>query len=231
MHFPRVAILLLLSVPASAQAGRPSGSVQPEGTITGFVLDPQDQIVEHATVCTTTLSKGTSISMGTSMSTCHTLTDRNGRFTIEHLPMDSYSVSAAKEEDGYSMIGQMPRQKAILTADRPNAQLTVRLGPRSGTLIGTVREKSTGKLIGPFAKLSVQYVLVDGNGTGAISGVDGTNLRVNLPAGPELIVFVSGPGYKPWFYINDQSRPTLRLEPGEEKAIDAELEPRNNQSQ
>jgi hypothetical protein len=165
MHPTWAAILLVLfALPTYAQGGQASSSAQPEGTISGFVLDPHDRIVEHASVCTRSFSNNET------MTNCRTLTDQNGRFTIEHVPMDSYSVVAAKEEDGYSMVEQIPGQKVVLTADRPLAQLTLKLGPRSGRLIGTARDKGTGKPIGPEGKLWITYVSVEGNGTGSISG-------------------------------------------------------------
>lgn len=218
-------LLVLLALPALAQGGPPSSSVQPEGTISGFVLDAHDQIVEHASVCTNSFSNSTS------MTNCRTFTDQNGHFTIEHVPMKSYTVFAAKEEDGYSMVEQIPGQSVALTANQPFAQLTLKLGPRSAMLTGTVRDKATGKPIGPEGKLSITYVSVEENFSGTISGLDGAKLRANLPADKEFIVFVSGAIYKPWFYINDQSRPTLRLEPGEEKVLDVELERKNTEHQ
>ena len=216
---------VLLALPTHGQAGLASDSVQPEGTISGFVLDYHDSIVEHASVCTTSFSNNKS------MTNCRTLTDQNGRFTIQHVPMGSYSVVATKEEDGYSMVEQIHGEKVVLTADQPLAQLTLKLGARSGRLTGTAKDKATGKSIGPEGKLYITYVSVEGNNTGSISGLDGANLRANLPAGKEFIVFVSAPGYAPWFYVNSQSRPTLRLEPGEEKVLDVELEPEKSQSQ
>jgi len=219
-----VLLVLVELLPALAQEGRPSSSVQPEGTISGLVLDEHDQIVEHASVCTTTFSNSTS------MTNCRTVTDQSGRFTIEHVPMDSYTVSASKEEDGYSG-GMLPGQKVVLSANQPFAQVTLKLGPRSGILRGTVRDKATGKAIGPEGKLSITYVSVEGNESGSIGPLDGAKLRANLPADREFIVFVSGAGYETWFYLNDQSRPTLRLKSGEEKVLDVQLEPRNAERQ
>jgi hypothetical protein len=226
MRLARSAILLvLLALPTYAQVGQASSSVQPAGTISGFVLDPQDRIVEHASVCTSSFSNNKT------MTNCRTVTDQNGRFTIEQVPMGSYSVFAAKEEDGYSMLEQIPGQKVVLTADRSFAQLTLKLGSRSGRLTGTARDKQTGKPIGPEGKLSITYVSVEENSTGSIERLDGSNLRASLPAGKEFIIFVTAPGYAPWFYVNNQSRPTLRLEPGEEKALDVELGPKNTQNE
>src|SRR5438270_7286251 len=152
-------------------------------------------------------------------------------FFIEHVPIGTYSVFATKEEDGYSALEQIPAQNVVLTADRSFAQLTLKLGPRSGKLSGTAKDKATGKPIGPEGNLTLTYVSVEENSTGSMSGLDGSNLQANLPAGKEFIVFMSAPGYAPWFYVNNQSRPTLRLEPGEEEVLDGELEPKNPQSQ
>jgi hypothetical protein len=226
MHLAWSATLLaLIALPSYSQLGQTSGSVQPAGTISGFVLDPQDRIVEHASVCTNSFSNHTSTT------NCRTFTDESGRFTIEHVPIGSYSVFATKEEDGYSSLEQIPAQNVVLTADRSFAQLTLKLGPRSGRLTGTAKDKATGKPIGPEGNLTITYVGVEENSIGTAGVASGSNLQANLPAGKEFIVFVSAPGYVPWFYVNNQSRPTLRLQPGEEKVLDVELEPKNTQPQ
>jgi len=69
---PSALLLVLLTLPTCAQVGQASRSAQPAGTISGFVLDPQDRIVEHASVCTSSFSNHTSTT------NCRTFTDESG---------------------------------------------------------------------------------------------------------------------------------------------------------
>ncbi|MGB8582958.1 MAG: hypothetical protein WCD47_19225 [Candidatus Sulfotelmatobacter sp.] len=66
----------------------------------------------------------------------------------------------------------------------------------------------TGK---PVNKLHVMWVATDETGTGSSGTYDKGEFRVNLPTTSDLIIFVSAPGYKTWFYTDaaDGMRPTL----------------------
>jgi hypothetical protein len=205
-------ILLLLTLVCYAQSGERTHG---PGRITGTVLNENGRPIDHAFVCVS--------SSGSSHTECSVFTDPNGQFEIQHLPLGTSSVFATKEEDGYSAHSQAPGQKITLTSQEPSANVTVRLAPKAGTLIGSVKDSLTGK---PVDKISVIYVAENGQGSGS-AGVYAGEFRVNLPTTSAYLVFVSAPGYRTWFYTDpsDQSRVSLRLASGEQKSVDVELVP------
>jgi uncharacterized surface anchored protein len=92
--------------------------------IVDTVLDEDGQLVEHVNACTSATSGNhTGIN-------CLFPTDKDGRFTIEHLKIGTYQVFAINEAEGYSIQNQSPGHEVTLTADSPWANVTVRLRPR-----------------------------------------------------------------------------------------------------
>lgn len=55
-----------------------------------------------------------------------------------------------------------------------------------------------------------------------------SSARVPVGAATETVVEVSAKGYKNWFYSDppNPSRPVLRLESGEERSLEVQLEPK-----
>ena len=97
--------------------------------------------MDHANVCTSRTSKSqTRIN-------CLVFTDRDGRFQIERLKVGTYGLFEVKEEEGYTALNQGPREKIKITAERSSAMVTIRMSPRGGILIGSVKDKATGKPI------------------------------------------------------------------------------------
>jgi hypothetical protein len=186
------------------------------GQISGTVVNEEGQPLDGASVCTTVTSHNQGITE------CRTLTDKSGLFEIDHLPLITLIVSATKEEEGYSLSSQVS-QEIRLTADRPTANVTIRLGPKGGMLLGTVKDKLSGKRIN---KINVTCIAVNGGSTYSAGGYDGKYL-VNLPKAMEFIVAFSAPGYRTWLYTDpsDPSHPVMRLESGQQKVLDVELEP------
>lgn len=210
----RMRTILLLALIASATLGYSSDQL---GRITGIVLDENGQPMDRALVC--------SSAAGTSQSECRTFTDRTGQFEIQNVPMGATIVFASKDEDGYSPMNQTHTQQTVtLTAQDPVANVTIKLAPRAGTLIGTVRDSVTGKPIGKH--VNVTWMQTDGasSGSSGTSGQLGT-FRVNLPT-KDLLVFVSAPGYKTWFYRDPSDQVELHLASGEQKSVDIELVPK-----
>jgi hypothetical protein len=107
-----------------------------QGRITGIVLNEDGQPVVHAAACISAL--------GSSKTECSVFTDQGGQFEIQHLATGTFFVFATKHEEGYA--DQGPGQKVVLTQQEPNANITVKLPPKVGTLIGTVKDGLTGKL-------------------------------------------------------------------------------------
>jgi hypothetical protein len=62
----------------------------------------------------------------------------------------------------------------------------------------------------------------------AISFSFATNQNVvSVPSSRDLVLLVQAPGYKRWFYFDaaNPGQPTARFASGEERTVDAELEP------
>lgn len=185
--------------------------------IVGTVLNEEGQLVEHAYACTSATSGNhTGIN-------CLFPTDKDGRFTIEHLKIGTYQVFAINEAEGYSIQNQSPGQEVRLTADAPWANVTVRLRHRGGILIGSVRDKWSGK---PVDGAHVSYSVID-NGSGGSSTRTNGNFHMAVPADSDLLIVVTSEGYKGWVYTDasNPSRPLLRLASGERKVLEIELEP------
>jgi uncharacterized surface anchored protein len=205
-----VAMILVISV-TSIAAG------QAVGRISGTVLDEDGQLVDHASVCT-------SVTSGNSRSiNCLVPTDKDGRFQLENVKFGTYGILAANEGEGYSIEVQTP-QSVSVTAANPSPVVTVRLRPKGGVLIGTVRDKFTGQ---PVKEIMVQYLDIDGKASGSAPTFSDGEFRVTVPIQCDLVVVVSAKGYKGWVYTDasSPSHPVLRLSPGERKVVDIQLEP------
>ena len=207
-------VLLLMTTPLThAQNTNQSFAV---GRIMGTVLNEDGQLVDHAKVCTTVAS-----GVGTEIN-CRVSTNKDGRFQIEHLKTGTYGVFAEKEEEGYTIENQSPGQKVEITVEQSSAIVTVRLRARGGILIGSVKDKTSGKLV---EAISVRYMDVD-KGGGGFTRANG-NFRITVPTATDLVVAVSAEGYKSWVYTDpsDPSHPVLRLASGDQRLLDIELEP------
>ncbi len=191
-----------------------------QGRITGTVLNQEGQTIASANVCVSVEG-----SNNNTTTYCNTVTDQAGQFEIQHLRMGTFTVSAIKEEDGYSGWNNGRGQKAVLTLQDPTANVTIKLAARSGTLIASVRDSVTGK---PVDNIRVLYMAATGeqDGSSSASGYMHGDVRLNLPTTSDFIVFITAPGYKPWFYNDPVDGPSLRLASGEQKMIDVQLEPR-----
>lgn len=186
------------------------------GVIVGTVLNEEGQLVNQARVCTS-ITSGDNTEIN-----CRACTDKDGRFKIEHLKTGTYGVFAEKEEEGYTEWNQSPGQMVKITIERSSANVTIQLSPRGGILIGSVKDKTSGK---PVEAISVRYMDVD-KGGGGFTRANG-NFRMTVPTATDLVVAVSAEGYKSWIYTDpsDSSHPVLRLASGERKVLEIELEP------
>lgn len=213
----RIRLILLFALIVFATLGYSTDQL---GRITGIVLNEDGQPMSHAVVCVE--------QVGSHKSECNVWTDPTGQFEIQHLSMGATHLYATKDEDGYSTLNQTrARQTVTLTMQEPSASITIKLAPRAGILIGTVGDSVTGK---PVNKMQVIWMATASSN--AASGSSGTydkgEFRVNLPTKSDLLVFVSAPGYKTWFYrdLADPSQAELRLASGEQKSVDIELVPK-----
>ena len=211
--------LLLLSVPATySQVSQPA---QSEGRVIGTVLDEQGQPINNARVFTQVSLPGKTVS------TEGATTDSNGQFQIEHLPMGTFTVLASKQEDGYASFDQAGMPTVNLTHEAPLANVVVKLGPKEGILVPSVKDKVTGEPLCNFM-LSWHVSGSDYTWTGG-GGFSRWTTRQSIPAEKDVFIdMVSARGYAKRVPTDpsDPARPLkLRVQRGEVKSLSFELEP------
>ena len=217
--------LLLASLPTFPQS---ASSSQPEGTIGGTVLDENGQPFKGVQVCTYML--GAPAGSKESRGDCPATTDETGKFQIDHVAMGTFGVEAIKLDDGYvAFAGTSVKKVVTLTPNQLSATVVLKLGPKPGVLLPSVKDKVTGK---PVIVFQVSWAISDPNEPNiAYSGgqtISRLNERAIVPPEKYLVLTISARGYEKWVYFDpsDPSRPaTIRLQPGEEKELLVELEP------
>lgn len=207
-----VASLLIACPPFFAQTQPPF-----QGRITGTVVNDAGEPIAHAMVCYTTVGPR-EIASGCSAA------DPQGRFDVE-VPIQANRIYAQKPDDGY--VSDDDSQKlsvAInLTQAEPTAHLSLSVGPKAGQITVNVTDKDTGK---PIKDFRLRWFVVDDNP--AIHFTFSTNGRViSVPSNKDVMLIVQAKGYHRWFHFDadNPAQPTLRLQPGEERSIDAALDP------
>lgn len=150
------------------------------------------------------------------------VTDAGG-FCSRDLEFGSYHVSAEKEADGYPDLsfnfyghGKWPAT-VTLSPEQPTAQVTVKLGPRAGSLIFNVLDAVTAARI-ENASVKLHPLADPKDVLGTNLGADFTVL---IPADEDVSVEVEAKGYQPWHAPNP-----VRLSSGESKALAIGLHPR-----
>jgi hypothetical protein len=218
-------ILLLASLPTFPQS---ADSSQPEGTISGSVLDEHGQPFKGVTVCTYMI--GARSGSKEARGDCPVTTDEAGQFRLDHMAMGTFGVEAIKPEDGYiAFAGTSVKKMVTLTPSQSAATVALKPGPKPGVVLPSVKDKLTGQSIISF---QLSWELVDANNPNRHSsgGQDITQgiKRAIVPPEKYLLLTISVPGYKKWIYHDpsDPSRPALiRFRPDEEKELLVELEP------
>jgi hypothetical protein len=220
-------LLLLASLPTFPQT---ADSSQPEGTISGSVLDEHGQPFKGVTVCTYMI--GAPSGSKEARGDCPVATDEAGQFLIDHMGMGTFGVEAIKPEDGYiAFAGTSVKKMVTLTPSQSAATVALKLGPKPGVVLPSVKDKLTGQSIISF---QLSWELVDANNPNRRSS-GGQDITIGIkraivPPEKDLLLTISAPGYKKWIYHDpsDPSRPSLiRFGPGEEKELLVELEPQS----
>lgn len=134
-------------------------------------------------------------------------TDGVGSFIIEQLDFGTYDVNGGKEEDGYpqtdwSLYADRPAAAAILTIEKPVADVVLKFGPKAAVIMGSVRDAVTGKPLNSTFKLSRDE-------SRWISTSAPPEFRFLIPSNTAIDVEVSASGYKRWRY--DEAFPDSRL--------------------
>jgi hypothetical protein len=219
-------LLLLASLPTFPQT---ADSSQPEGTISGTVLDEPGDPFKGVTVCTYMI--GAPSGSKEARGDCPVTTDQAGEFRIDHMAMGTFGVEAIKPEDGYiAFAGTSVIKMVTLTPSQLSATVALKLGPKPGVLLPSVKDKLTGE---PIISFQVSWEISDGP-KGSHSGGEtiGPGIkRAIVPPEKYFRLTISAPGYKKWIYHDpsDPSRPALiRFQAGEEKELLVELEPQES---
>ena len=201
-----VLTLILGATPAAAQN---------IGTIRGTVVDEAAAPISGAKVTARALDGRPTIGL-----IRYVETDRQGHFAIDRLEWGNYGVFAMKEESAYPDIGAslysndvFPR--VTLATSAPTADIRIQLGPKAGTITGSVTNAVNG------APLNSSFKLMRSSAPDKwLSTSVPPTYRVLIPPSTDVLLEVTAPGFETW-------RPThpLHLVPGAEMLLDIALEP------
>jgi len=155
-------------------------------------------------------------------------TDKNGHFSIDNLELGSYKVFAKKESAGYpdmsyAFYSNQIFTTATLIANSPAADVSLRVGPKAGTVWGLVTDSATNKPVATTFTLRRVDLPDEWVSIGQRS-----DYRILIPSSTKVSLEVSAPGYKVWQFPRDAGTAggsLLDLAPGEQKRIDIRLQP------
>jgi hypothetical protein len=215
-----VPVLVAIAVALSAaKQERPSSF---EGAITGVVLTEDGRPASDFKVCLQTHLKQQG--MEHVVTNCRVTTNSAGQFTIEHLTSGVYAVLATNDEEGYSIENQSPGQSVTVSQEDPHPSITMQLHGKEAVIVARITDKNTGK---PLHNANLGYTGIDCEAGGAVlRDVEGRYFLV-IPTNCSVVVIARAKGYRGWVYTNsaDPSAPFVRLQAGEHKVFDIQLEP------
>jgi len=154
-------------------------------------------------------------------------TDNGGRFSVAGLVFGSYKVFAKKDPAGYpdtsfAFYSNHLFATAALTPDAPVVDLILKVGPPASVVTGLV----TGARNDPVSATFLLRRASDPENW--ISMSQRPEYRVLLPPRTDVVLEVSAPGYRTWYYggaFDLMKRGPIRLESREEMRLDIQLEP------
>ena len=216
-RFALLAIPFVILVLASYSAGQLAGSIR------GTVIDEKGLPVSVAQVRVDPMDGRPRADVVRLVET-----DKGGVFSMDNLDLIRYKVFAMKEAAGYpnTAFGFYSNHifpTVTLTPGAPKAEITLKVGPPSGVMSGSVTDAVTGTPV--LAGFLLRRISDPGNW---ISLSQKADYRVLVPPGVEVSVEVSAPGYKTWYYggsADPMKRNPIRLDSREELKLDIRLEP------
>jgi Carboxypeptidase regulatory-like domain len=199
-----------------AQAVAPSRT----GVITGRVVDQAGAPVPYAKVDFTALPQRSGRLMDRKA-------DDNGHFSVE-LPFGKYLLVATKTEAGYpnarAPIYDRPENDVIaeLSDKTPNVDVTVKVGPRAGVIIGQVVDEATRKAVN-----TASAEIHRADNPAVMYGTSITSdFRLLIPPSVPVYFEVKAEGYEPWRYTRNNRTPaSLTLKSDESMTISIRLKP------
>jgi hypothetical protein len=144
--------------------------------------------------------------------------DDTGAFVIDHLAFGTYGVFGNKEDEGYAdtlWFSSTAGPSIAISAEQPTGTVVLRLGPKAGTITGTVRDERTGKPV------PAGFTMRRWSDSWVHEMSQPPNFRVLIPALEDFSLEASAEGYQKW---ESGSQP-LRLEPGGQLHLDIKLKP------
>jgi hypothetical protein len=215
----------------STASGIPTSCQVNRGLICGMVVNEHGQPVEKATVYAHIIDNRPYTGLIPQAET-----DQTGQFAFQGLDWGQYAVFGKKEEEDYPdtllpfYSGGMAQTVTLRPPDT-DVTVTIRLGPKAGVLVGTVRDAVTGDPLNPcvlLTRVSDPNLFVEG--TGLVNHV----YRLLIPSNTDVMMKVWLQGYKTWHYTRTNNRSAIksvRLKPGEEEMLDIQLEPDSKANQ
>ena len=201
-------------------------NVSQPGALEGVVLDEQGNAVSGVKVSCHLRIPGT-IVKGVVPSA---LTGPDGHFSVTHLVLGEYIVSASKKEDGYpdrtmGLHGDRSVPRFTLDAQNPTVRnIVIVLGPKAAILEGSISDAVTGAPVA--ANLEVSR---SDRQAGHGESVKGT-YRVLVPPDIATDFSVKAVGYEDWFYPGGSdvaASSPLILHSGDRKTMNIRLVPKN----
>lgn len=188
------------------------------GQIVGVVVDERGRPVADAQVSPKYLGVAVFRSL-----VVHVNTDAQGKFAINDLDWGPYAIYAGKEADGYpntrfDLYRTRPAPRVTLSRQHSVGHVTVKIGPKGGVLVWSVRDAVTHKPV------ATQLILKKTDGSGLIYQSEPPDFQVLLPAETDVVVEIRKEGYRPWIYATD-SRHQINLKSGERMQLEVSLTP------
>jgi hypothetical protein len=210
---------------ACTLAREQSASQQPQdeehnGLVSGVVVDENAQPVAGAML--SALSRDRPLGTGRRF----VESDEAGRFRLGYLAWGEYSICARKEADGYVEICSnifrkegVPR--ATVSAQAPSVRVWVVIGPKAGTVTGTITDASTGVPLN--AELRIRALSSDRFVGQSVK----SQFQSLIPPDTDLELEVRAPGYQPWLSSVDnfQGGKPFRMKPEERRSLEIRLWP------
>lgn len=200
-------------------------SPPPYGSISGQVVDPDGKPVAGATVS----AFGVRYHMGKEP---YAESDEQGRFLIERVRPELYSVSASKEEDGYPdashqlySFGSVQPPQVNVYPQQTTPDVVVQLLPKCPRLEISLVDSKTRRKVWKGASVTIRRV--DNPRAYLTAGVGDEETSAFLAPNAPFTIEVTAPGYKKWRYkgtdFSGQAE-VLSLKPSEKKRITVSLE-------
>lgn len=153
-------------------------------------------------------------------------TDEQGRFEISHLSWGSYKLFAIKEADGYpnTMLAfYSDNQFPTVTVSRafPTSKVLLNIGRKAGRILVTAVDANSGRPVPSSAVLR----RLDNPKLWVSTSVE-TATSVLVPAGIDVTLDVTAPGYAKWSLTDTSGKISIfKLKSDDVRKVEVKLQP------